>query len=146
MSEPADLTQIEEDAASRIETMTESRPLFVLLEDQGDTTEFWTQQEVLTELRSQILLITGASHDRNTKKDEVEAVVATKEPTKKRGWFSRTSKSSSVRRVPSGELSSERSSDNVQVRLTEVYVRRESALGLLETVVIQAILVEVVLE
>lgn len=126
--------------------MTDRKPLLVLLQDQGDSTEFWAQQEVLAELRSELLLITGVSHDVNDKEAEIDADLATKGPKKKRGWFPRSSKRSSVPRLPLAGSSSVVDSDKVQVKLMEVYVRRESELGLLETVTVEAILVEVVLE
>ncbi|GAB7341166.1 hypothetical protein MBLNU457_7461t1 [Dothideomycetes sp. NU457] len=138
----------EEDAASRIETMTDSKPLLVLLQDQSNSTEFWSQREVLAELRSELLLVAGVSTNLNFNVEEAELEVAsaTKKPAKKRAWFSRSSKPLSVSKLPLNGSSFAMGSDQVQVSLTEVYVRRESALGLLETVTVEAILVEVVLD
>jgi len=126
--------------------MTDSKPLLVLLQDQGDSTEFWTQQEVLVELRSELLLTTGVSHNLNAKEAEGKVALTTEEAGKKRGWFSRSSKPPCVSKSPVDGSPSALKSDKVQVSVSEVYVRRESAFGLFETVTVQAILVKVVLE
>jgi len=132
----------EEDAALRTQVMTDSKPLLVLLQHNSGSTEFWTQQEVLTDLRSELMLITGVSEDLGTKDVDIESTAPTQELAKKRSWFSRASKPASSSTF---ESSSEATSEKVQVNCSEIYVRRESAVGLLTTVTIQAFLVNVVL-
>jgi len=135
----------EEDATLRTENMTDTKPLLVFLQDHSGSAEFWTQQEVLTELRSELLLITGVSEDLCAKDVGHEPISPPQKLSRRRSWFSRGSKSTSQSTESATEPSAVANSGKVQVNRSDIYVRRETELGLLETITIQAILVSVML-
>jgi len=88
------------------------------------------------------MLITGVSEDLGSKDFDIESTSPTEELPKKRSWFSRGSKPASS---STSESSPGATSEKVQVNRSEIYVGRESTVGLSNTVTIQAFLVNVVL-